>query len=50
LGDPVLLLGLLGTALLIALFVLYPVIRVLTYPSPVDFLALLDHPRWLRPS
>ncbi|TMI75633.1 MAG: iron ABC transporter permease [Bacillati bacterium ANGP1] len=47
-GDPVLLLGLLGTALLIALFVLYPVIRVLTYPSPVDFLALLDHPRWLR--
>src|SRR2546428_560016 len=38
----------LGTAMLIALFVLYPVIRVLTYPSPVDFLALLDHPRWLR--
>src|SRR5256712_1741536 len=39
----------LGTAMLIALFVLYPVIRVLTYPSPVDFLALRYPPRWLRP-
>lgn len=48
LGDPVLLLGFLAMALLIALFVLYPVLRVVTYPSPKDFLALLDHPRWVR--
>ncbi len=48
LGDPVLLLGFVGTFLVIALFVLYPAIRVFTYPSPRDFLALLDHPRWVR--
>src|SRR5947199_5172257 len=48
LGDPVWFLGAWGTALLIALFVLYPVFRVLAYPSATDFLAVLDHPRWLR--
>src|SRR5437879_12819631 len=48
LGDPVMFMGAWGTALLIALFVLYPVFRVLAYPSATDFLAVLDHPRWLR--
>src|SRR5438094_5993093 len=48
LGDPVWFLGASGTALLIALFVLYPVFRVLAYPSATDFLAVLDHPRWIR--
>lgn len=48
LGDPVLLLGFLATTLIIALFVLYPVIRVVTYPSSQDFVGLLDHPRWMR--
>src|SRR3989475_44053 len=48
LGDPVMFMGAWGTALLIALFVLYPVFRVLPYPSATDFLAVLDHPRWLR--
>src|SRR3989442_1519872 len=45
LGDPVLLLGFLATTLIIALFVLYPVIRVVTYPSSQDFVGLLDHPQ-----
>src|SRR3989442_1519869 len=48
LGDPVLLLGFLATTLIIALFVLYPVIRVVTYPSSQDFVGLLAHPRWMR--
>src|SRR5213594_144940 len=48
LGDQVMFMGAWGRALLIALFVLYPVFRVLAYPSATDFLAVLDHPRWLR--
>src|SRR5207247_10769592 len=48
LGDPVMLMGTWGTELVIALFVLYPVFRVLAYPSATDFLPVLDHPRWLR--
>jgi iron(III) transport system permease protein len=47
-GDPLLLVGFLGTLIVIALFVLYPVVRVLSYPSPADFLTVLDHPRWAR--
>src|SRR5207244_4550695 len=46
--DPLIIMGAWGTALLIAPSLLYPLFRVLAYPSPTDFLAVLDHPRLLR--
>lgn len=47
-GDPTSLVGLIGAAAALALFVVYPAVLVVSYPAPTDYLAILDHPRWTR--
>ncbi|MDR7468361.1 MAG: hypothetical protein QN176_13875, partial [Armatimonadota bacterium] len=47
-ADPGLLLTFLGAAAVLGLFVLYPAIRVLTYPSWQDYLGIPSSLRWIQ--
>jgi len=47
-GDPGLLLVFLGAAAILAVFVLYPTLRVLVYPTAADYLGIPGESRWVQ--
>ncbi|MDR7544804.1 MAG: iron ABC transporter permease [Armatimonadota bacterium] len=47
-GDPGVLLAFLGAGVVLALFVLYPTLRVLVYPGLQDYLAIPRSLRWMQ--
>lgn len=47
-ADPWLLLTFVGTAMVLGMFVLYPALRVLTYPTLQDYLGIPGSLRWLQ--
>ena len=46
--EPVLALAIAAVFVIAGFFVLYPILKVVSYPHPLDYLKLFSNPRWLQ--